>query len=433
VTGDVGFAQARQKSRLNWKDVLALFFLAITACWLTWNLTHKISVGLRNENAGDVWFEGDVSRVFYNMSARNSDQSRSSVHPIFALVAYPACLLFHKVAHLSYTDSADAFLAFTAAAWTMLMYLVLRRLNFDHVLATFGTLMGLASSAAILFFSVPETYSLASVSILGAVLLFLTTKGSRWEEEGAMLASASSLSITVTNWTLGLLLTYRRRRLREWLQLSANAFLIITLLWSLQKALMPTAEFFTAVAGERHYVHRLSPGVFLHTGITFVFHSVIAPAVQETSSFGETEDPIGPVWNMGLTFQNSWPGSGSGFGAIAAVLWIALLILGTIALIRERTTGISKAILIYLVLQFLLHVLYGVETFMYALDWMPILILVAVYGFQQLGRARWPAIILFTAVLAINNGLQFQRIADLVNSYNSAHPLAPPSRVEEMR
>jgi hypothetical protein len=39
---------------------------------------------------------------------------------------------------------------------------------------------------------------------------------------------------------------------------------------------------------------------------------------------------------------------------------------------------------------------------------------------------------LFAVLLAVNNYGQFRHISTLVDSYQAAHPLAPPERPEEM-
>ena len=195
----------------TWLDVFVSGALAAAGSCLIWNTSHRISVGLRSVCASDVWFEGDVSRVFANMSARHSDQYRSSVHPIFALIANPACVAFHRILRFSFDDSADLFLALTAGLWVVAMYAVLRGLGFGRSLATMSALLGLVTASGLLFFSVPETCGLASVSILLAIAFIVFTEGTRWQNVGTLLASASSLSMTVTNWSFGLLLTIRGR------------------------------------------------------------------------------------------------------------------------------------------------------------------------------------------------------------------------------
>jgi hypothetical protein len=415
-----------------WIDLVIMCLLAATGSGLIWNCSHRISTGLRNIATQNVWFESDVSRAFYNMAARKSNQHRTSVHPLFPLVANPICTAFAKVGHLSLNDAADGFLATMAGLWMVLMYLVIRSLGFDRILAAFAALMGLVSSSALLFFSVPETYSLSSVSILATLVLVIFTAGTRWEAIGELLASACSLSITVTNWSLGWFLTFRRQQWKKWIQLTVNAFVVVVAFWTVEKAAMVTSEFFTGVRGERNSMTHQSLLHLVQTANVFLFNGMVAPAVRTTADFGDPGHRMGPVWNTGLTLQLSWPGSASAWGIAAAIVWCAILIVGFITLLRGRRTRVTQAILIYLAAQLLLHLLYGFETFMYALDWMPILVIVAIYGFNRLRRARWPAAILFTGILAMNNLMVFQTISEKVQSFYQANPIAPPTTVEEM-
>jgi hypothetical protein len=235
----------------------------------------------------------------------------------------------------------------------------------------------------------------------------------------------------VTNWSLGLLLTFRKNSWRQWLQLSINAFFIVADLWSVEKLLMPSAEFFTVFGNERHYLNHVDPIVVLKTINVFVFHSIIAPAVKLTPDFG-IHDRVGPLWKLGFTFQNSYPGSGSLWGAIAAIFWIAFLVLGLWSLSKKNKSHFSLAILIFLSAQLILHILYGVETFLYALDWLPVLIVVAIFGLQTLGKIRWPAMIAFIVLIAMNNLGQFQRIAAMAQTYQRDFPIQPPTTEKDM-
>ena len=250
-------ARQPKPERLAWIDWLILFLLVVAATGVIWTTSHQIPVGLRARHSENVWFESDVSRVYFNMMDRKSNQYRSKVHPVFSLLAMAVTRTAHRVGHLSLNDSADAFLALTAGVWVLLMYVVSRKLGFDRVLSVLAAIAGVVSAAGLLFFSVPETYSLASVSILLCLWITLHVREGHWPQFGETLVSASALAITVTNWSLGLVVTYPRRRdWKRWLQLSCNAFLLITMLWSVQKALMPTSEYFSISTEERHYVNK---------------------------------------------------------------------------------------------------------------------------------------------------------------------------------
>jgi hypothetical protein len=421
----------QQPEHRGWIDWLTVCLLAVVAIGTIWTASHQLSVGLRARNTENVWFESDVERVYFNMTDRLSYQYRSKVHPVYSLFAMAVTAPAHRVAHLSLNDSADVFLALTAGAWVVLMFLVARKLGFDLLLSALAAFTGLVSAGGLLFFSVPETYGLASVSLLLCLWITLHVREGHWPKFGETLASASALAITVTNWSLGLLVTFRRRDWKGWLQLSCNALLLITAFWTVQKAIMPTSEYFSISGEERRYVNKIAPGPCLHRTVAFLYHGVIAPRAYETADF-DIGDQVGPAWTKGISFQKSWPGSASLWGIGAALLWTLMLAVGFRAILTNRAGDLPKRLSIFLLLQFLLHQLYGVETFMYELDWLPILLIVALYGLKHMGRARWAIAVVFVALLTVNNIQEFGRIASIVSGYQKAHPIAPPENVRDM-
>jgi hypothetical protein len=269
-----------------------------------------------------------------------------------------------------------------------------------------------------------------SDTLLAAILLVLITENTRHEYLGALVSSARALSITVTNWALGLLLTLRRRNWSNWLQLSVNAFMLVTVLWTFESRLMPTAEFFTAVSDESRYTVHVSPSRILGVANAFLFHGAVAPMVQQTSDFG-IQDIVGPAWPMGLSFQNSLPGSASGWGVAAALVWCGVLALGAFAIFREYR-ALAWVVFAYICFEFSLHTVYGVETFMYELDWLPVLIIIAMYGFNRLRQARWPVCLIFIILLGVNNSHEFNRVCGILEGYQRSHPVSHPLKAADM-
>jgi hypothetical protein len=97
----------------------------------------------------------------------------------------------------------------------------------------------------------------------------------------------------------------------------------------------------------------------------------------------------------------------SGWAAIIA--WLALLVLGIVGL-RDAADvrPLRVALLLTLAGQFGLHVVYGEETFLYSLHFMPLLVLLAAFAFRTRFRAvafGLTGALLLTA--ALNNVQQF--------------------------
>ena len=110
--------------------------------------------------------------------------------------------------------------------------------------------------------------------------------------------------------------------------------------------------------------------------------------------------------------QASSPGSGSFWGACAVGLWIALLGLGLWGFFSSKKHTKFRIVLGFSLLgQLALHLVYGNETFLYSLHFLPLLIILA--AFSVLTSTRLIALILAGILVictGINNGLLFHQI-----------------------
>jgi hypothetical protein len=124
-----------------------------------------------------------------------------------------------------------------------------------------------------------------------------------------------------------------------------------------------------------------------------------------------------PDWPI-LVTQTSTPGSGSIWGLVAVGLWTALLGLGLWGFFATKKYFKLRLVLgLFLLGQLFLHILYGSETFLYALHFIPLLITLAT--FSLLTPARLVALGLAGALIVcagINNGLQFKQATDFLQN-----------------
>jgi len=135
---------------------------------------------------------------------------------------------------------------------------------------------------------------------------------------------------------------------------------------------------------------------------SFVWHSMVMPAVDVVDT---KKQPLRMVT------QPSPPGSGTPWGRAAVWLWSALLGLGVWAAWarRKRNAPLRRVLGLVLLGQLILHLLYGEETFLYSLHWLPLLVILA--AFSALTRLRPVALTLATALLVcagVNNFWQFE-------------------------
>jgi hypothetical protein len=214
--------------------------------------------------------------------------------------------------------------------------------------------------------------------------------------------SAMTLSITVTNWMAGLAVTMVAQPLKRAMQISLAAFLLVVALSGLQKLIFPSAQFFFLNGEDSHYLYLVKP---FSVTVSFLFHSVVMPAIELAPIVGQTA----------LVTQLSLPGSASLSGQAAVVLWASLLLLGTWSMFAcEHAARLRIVVGMTILGQFALHLLYGEETFLYALHFMPLLVVMA--AISTLTPAR-PVTLMIAAILlpclVINNVAQFHAAKNL--------------------
>ena len=232
--------------------------------------------------------------------------------------------------------------------------------------------------------------------------------------------SAFSLSVTVTNWMAGLLATAVSFPWKRACQLSANAFCIVVILWGVQKFIYPQCEFFLGDREEAVYINMERLGGPVTAMKALVFHTMIMPRIRPF------EDMKGEWRRVGyIRTQLERPGAGSRLGTAAAILWALLLAIGVWGLFT--ITGYVKFRLVVggtLLGQMLLHSIYGGETFIFSLNFAPLLLGVAAMGLQTpLRRVVQVAAICLIVTDGTNNFSQLSKAIILEHRiYDSVHP-----------
>lgn len=355
----------------------------------------------------DFWFQSDMTRVFYNMTGVESSHYRASVHPLFSLIAYYGVFVveysIRLFRNITAEQSAQLFVAVTAGIWTATLYSLLRLLALPRVDAVLFSMLGVLSAASLFWFSVPETYSFGSVSILLALVTASAYQRHRVAEGWFVIASAATLSITITNWMAGLGAAFITLKFGRALRVTLVAFAIVYLLWLLEKQLFPTTGSFLNNSGELNYIFREETGGPLHILIAFFSTTVVMPEIQLVGKIDR------PDWLV-LSVQHSFPWHGGPLNLAAFCSWLALFSLGFWHLL-SGPAAVKIRLLIGAVLagQLVLHLIYGEETFLYSLHFLPLLIITA--ALASTGRYRRVALVLVTAVLitaGTNNLVRFR-------------------------
>ncbi len=398
--------------RQHWGDLAIIVILMLVAGLACYQGAQAIDPVILDEKTVVVkWFTADTMRVFTNMTDRWSDHNRIKVHPLFSLLAFPPVYFLNAILGIKAIAAVRIVIAGIASLWLGTLFLLLRLIGCPKLDAALFSLLGASSAAAVFWFVVPETYPFGSLSILIALCFVALGQYIKLSPLWYVLVSALTLSFTITNWMAGILAAVVNYSWKQALQISANAFCLVTVLWGLQKWFFPSAEFFLGDREEQKYILLDESGGPLQVVKSFIAHTMVMPAFSIVERSNN--------WH-GILTQNSPPGSAYLWGAIAVGAWTALLGLGIWGLFTVKQHLKLRLVLGFTLLgQLGLHTVYGDETFLYSLHFAPLLILLA--ALSTLTRARWVALVLAGVLLisaGANNYLQFNKASDFLQTHS---------------
>jgi len=396
--------------RRVWRGDLALaVVLALAAGVVSFAHAQRLDPKV---NTKSMWFQADAKDFYSMMTDRQGSHGDTKVHPLFSIAVYSPVKLL-RAGGLEPMTAVRTMLALMAAAWIGVLFAIMRLMGCRRLDAVLFSLLALASAASVFWFAVPESYPFGSLSIVLVLALVAWSQRRRLSTTWYELASAGSLGMTVTNWMAGIaaaLVKFPRRRA---VQVTANAFAIVMSLAIVQKVLFPRAHFMLENLKKGEFILHPDAGGPPKILNAFVFHAMVMPAIRERRGAPRPT-------SFTLLVQPSTPGSGTPWGGVAIWLWALLLGLGCWAAWARRGRNVPLRRVLGLVLagQLALHLVYGEETFLYSLHWLPLLVILA--AFSTLTRARPLALTLAAALLlcaGINNRLQFEDAAGRIDRY----------------
>ena len=336
------------------------------------------------QEAYNIWFGSDPPRVFSNLTDFYFDNRRSVVHPAFTILFWP---LTRVLIALGFPDliAAKVIIAASAALCVGMLYAIARRIGLRPADATLACLVFMLSASFIFWFGLVETFPIAAATLCCMLFIAVVNPVSSipW-----ILGSAATLSITTTNWSLGILTAYFFNDRSRFLKITISAFLLVSVLAVVQKILMPSSILFWApfeVSKEQEYLNMWAsggdlPAYYLHRIFDFWLNTGVSSEsriIQLNYSSGE---PFYLTYASGI--QNLSP-----IGWIATVSWAAMLGAGFVGMVqRPELKQFSLAVAGYLAAQTVLHMVYGDEPFLYSLHFLPAMIVVCQFGF--LGSAK---------------------------------------------
>lgn len=397
-------------------SLLVALLVTVVAGGAYFTLSGMVDPQLYESSAVDVWFEADVARITEYMTSRWSDHYRSKVHPLWSLLTVPPTYFFTDFLNFSDRTAVRTTLTLSAGLAFGSLFLLIRLLGCRILDALAVIAVTSVTAAALFWFTIPETHSLGFLSVLPAIAL--AAKGTSRPGIGLdIFASAASLSVTTTNWLYGLTAVGLRRRWRNVLVVTLTALGAVTAIWAVQRRLIPSVVFFLGnplemehvLAPESRGVLNVIASVFLYTGVM--------PAIDVVDRRGAGEWPI-------MITQTVSPGDASVVGTIAVLAWIGLLACGTWTLLGkgQRWRTLRWFIAVTLIGQLTIFSLFGNETFLYALNYLPLFgVIIAVSCMGPLRRAALALMAVFFLSAAWNNGSQFVEATRFFERYGTYH------------
>jgi hypothetical protein len=401
-------------------DILIGLALAIAIAIPSYFSSQRIPDAIITDfYAQDVWFGSDIPTVFGNISSLNSDYGRNNKHPLFPLIAFPPIYLLSKILHLEPVSSVRIVIALVAAFWISLLFVLFRSIGCRRLDATLFSLLGGASAASVFWLVVPESFSFGSITILLGLVFTCLTQYRQFSPIWYVAVNVTTVSITITNWMVGLLATIVNHRWKKALQIPIINLCVATVLWIVQRVIFSNTGFPfqpKTFLGEKKFMS----GLVEHDSIlsafsSFVYQTIVMPAVQFSDSSSR------PGWAK-LDVNPLAPGSGGVWGTVAVIAWTGLLCLGLWGFFATKQHPKLRIVLGLTILgQLLIHSIYGTqETFIYSLHFAPLLVTVA--AFSSLTRLRSIGLILAGLLIisaGINNRSQFDRVTTALLDYGT--------------
>jgi len=396
----------------HWSDVMIAVAIASAMSLVSCICANAIDPsGFWQTHSMDVWFGADTARVMWDMTSISGIHSRLDLHPLFTLLTYPQVFVLRELLGLPAITAVRLVIAAAAFVFSCAFYSLLRLIGCRKVDSTLFCVLSVISGSAMFGLAVPETYIYGSVGIVIALILVAVAEQRQVPDICYVIASAFTLSATSSNWLIGILATAVHHNWKQTLKISGCALCLVLALWFVQKLAFPSSAFFVPTQGESRFLNSLTLSNFKECSRAFGLYTMVVPDIKPLALNGYFEDFVQ------LSIQHTSQSELSPLGLAAGLCWIALLGTGLWAALRSRVhRRLRIALILSVVYQYALHLIYGNETFLYSMHFMPLLVVLAAWS--TLTRTRVAALSLAICLIlsaGLNNVQQFSKAAAIVN------------------
>lgn len=344
-----------------------------------------------------------------------------AIHPFSFIILRPIVAVASLVTDGDKFFAGQIVLSFAGAACVYIVWKILTESKFDGYYAIgFASLMGLSASH-LLFSSIFESYIFSACFLMLFMLFTLKPSQPTW-----MLVAAGVLTfgMTVSNFVQNLIvLCFARKNLRIF-----NIFFVIV---SVLIIAIFVNFFNNQIYGSDTYF-------FSSENVSVESKNIQLPTrdhlvlLAQNMFFFNMVAPQPHFHGHGSRLRFNFATDGFYYygipGSATLAGWIILLGLAIWKFIRafdlsNQSTRLSLAMAICLVFNYLLHILYGVEPFLYTADWTYALILFVAFNANHFAQKTWFKIsflALLGLVLITNGWFMYFMISFLKKNFGAA-------------
>ncbi len=391
-------------------DLLSLecipFGLIVVVCfplyyWLCSSVPEQfiISAPMRN-----MFYDTDPDHYYKMMTNRASDSHViTRKHPLISIILYVPTRTLLRLG-VPFKTASNVILATVAVLSFLVFYSTLRALNLSLIDALMMTALFASSATAIHFFVVPESYGLSSLSVLLGFFFAALISRNDLSDSWYVVMNLSTSCITITNWSIGLIITALNKPIKTAIKIYSYTLSIMVLAWAVQKRFFPMSVSFLESAPEdaKAMLSVIAGGPIAIMRSFFLYSVVLPPAVVVpiTAMASNGGTPSLSVQKVPL------PVGGEPLLIAGLLGWAILLMIGAMAAIRPdgQVAKFRLVLVLCLVVQILISLIFGFETFLYSLHFVPMLMFLASFGLTT--RFRLPlriGLALLIPVIFINN------------------------------
>ncbi len=371
---------------------LILLLLFIVGYYLLARIFNRLDI-----NTNNVYFEADNWSWLRRMALEDGgDLGIRAVHPFSYILFRPLVAIMSLFTAGNPYEANISVLSLAGGGCVFLMWKIVKQISSDEVNAIlFASLLGLSSSHLI-FAGVIETYIFSSFFLLLFIWLLLSQKPAYL----LLVVGITTFGITITNIIQqGLTILLLGRNLKRTVVLFSFVISIGIGLNILSKFIYPVTEYVFLpenLAGEQEFQKEVTlkrAGLMIEN---LIIYNIAAPE-PDTSVRNEM---IRFNFLNGTISQYKW------FGWPALVLWLVVFIMAFFYFLKNiwlnsPSVHLSVAMLACLIFNYILHISYGVEPFLYSPDWTYALVIFTAINLSKYARQNWFNFVLFLLVSSV--------------------------------